>query len=139
MCRVFISHSEQDDWFVKHVHTACFLIDVECLVAEYRQQAGIDLWDKIQNMIERSYIVIPILTVNGVKSDWVQREITMARTLDKKFIPVVQDIVGESIPEPLRGLEYIPFDENNAIETVEKIALRLKDLKRNDIGFATHC
>lgn len=139
LCRVFISHSEKDNKFVQHIHTACFLIDVECLVAEYKQQAGAELWDKIQNMIEKSYVVIPILTVNGIESEWVQKEITMAKTLDKKFIPVVQDIVGDNIPDVLKGKEYISYNENDPTETIMKIALQLKEMKRNDIGFATNC
>ena len=139
LCRVFISHSEKDNKFVKYVHTACSLLDIECLVAEYRQQAGTELWNKIQSMIEKSYVVIPILTVNGIKSEWVQREITMARTLDKKFIPIVQDIVKKDIPDVLKGKEYISYNDNDPTETLIKIALQLKEMKRNDIGFATHC
>lgn len=108
-------------------------------MAEYKQQAGAELWDKIQNMIEKSYVVIPILTVNGIESEWVQKEITMAKTLDKKFIPVVQDIVGDNIPDVLKGKEYISYNENDPTETIMKIALQLKEMKRNDIGFATNC
>jgi hypothetical protein len=136
---VFISHSEKDSTFVKYVNTACFLLDIECLIAEYKPQAGGELWEKIQNMIERSYVVIPILTVNGVGSDWVQKEITIAKTLNKKFIPVVQSIVKENIPDVLKGKEYIPYEEENQTETIMKIALQLKEMKRNDIGFATNC
>lgn len=139
MCRVFISHSEKDNKFVEHVHTACFLLDIECEVAEYKPQAGNELWNKIKSMIERSYIVIPVLTVDGVQSDWVKREITMAKTLDKKIIPIVQDIVKDDIPEVLKGKEYIHYNVDDPCETIMKIALRLRDLKRNDIGFAKYC
>jgi hypothetical protein len=136
---VFISHSEKDSRFVGYIHTACFLLDIECLVAEYKPQAGSELWEKIQSMIEKSYVVIPILTANGVESDWVQKEITMAKTLNKKFIPVVQSIVKDNIPEVLKGKEYIPYEEEKPTETIMKIALQLKEMKRNDIGFATNC
>lgn len=139
MCRVFISHSEKDSKFVEYLGTACFLLDIECLVAEYRPQAGTELWDKVQSMIEKSYVVIPILTANGVESEWVKKEITMAKTLGKKFIPVVQSIVKENVPDVLKGKEYIPYNEGDLLETIMKIGLQLKDMKRNDIGFATHC
>lgn len=139
MCRIFISHSEKDNKFVKHIHTVCFLLDIECLVAEYKQEAGTELWEKIQSMIEKSYVVVPILTIDGIESDWVQKEITMAKTLDKKFMPIVQDIVKDKIPDVLKGKEYIPYNEEDPTETVMKIGLQLKDMKRNDIGFATHC
>lgn len=108
-------------------------------MAEYSPEAGKELWDKVRDMIEKSYIVIPILTVNGIESEWVQREITIARTLNKKFIPIVEGIVKDRIPDPLKGREYIPFSKEDNIETLEKIVFQLKDLKRNDIGFATHC
>jgi len=139
LCRIFISHSEKDENFVEHIRRLSHLIDVECLIAEYKPEAGRDLWEKIQYMIEQSYYVIPILTVNGVESDWVQREITMAKTLDKKFIPVVEEIVKDKVPDPLKGKEFIPYDKDNILETLEKIVLQLKDYKRSDIGFATHC
>jgi hypothetical protein len=139
LCRVFISHSEKDNKFVEYVHSACFLLDVECLVAEYRQQAGTELWDKVQSMIEKSYVVIPILTISGVESEWVQKEITMAKTLGKKFIPIVQAVVKENIPDVLKGKEYIPYNDSDTTETVMRIALQLKEMKRNDIGFATNC
>jgi len=109
------------------------------MIAEYKPDAGKDLWDKIQHMIEESYIVLVVLTASGIESEWVNREITIAKTLNKKFIPVVEPIVKERIPDPLRGKEYIPFDNNNQIETLEKIAFQLKDLKKNDLGFSMNC
>lgn len=139
MCGIFVSHSEEDDQFVRYIDTICSLLDIECHIAEYKQQPGTELWDKIQNMIEKSYVVVPVLTVSGVKSEWVRKEITMAKTLNKKFIPVVQDLVKKDIPDVLLGKEYIPYDTNNPTETLLKIALQLREMKRNDIGFATHC
>ena len=116
-----------------------FLLDIEVFVAEYKQEAGTDLWEKIQRMIEKSYVVIPLLTISGVKSEWVQREVTMARTLDKKFIPVVESAVSDKIPIPLKGLEYIPFSKENMIETIEKICFQLRELKKKDLGFSMNC
>jgi hypothetical protein len=139
LCKVFISHSEKDNKFVEYLHATCYLLDVECLIAEYKQEAGTELWEKIQNMIEKSYLVIPILTVDGVESDWVQKEITIAKTLGKKFIPVVQSIAKDNIPDVLKGKEYVPYNESDLTETIIKISLQLKDMKRNDIGFATNC
>ena len=139
MCHIFISHSELDSKFVGYLNAMCSLLDIECLVAEYKQQAGKELWDKIQSMIERSYIVIPILTANGVSSEWVKKEVTMAKTLNKKFIPVVQDFVKNDIPDELKGKEYVPYNAEDLTETLLKIALQLRELKRNDIGFATNC
>lgn len=117
----------------------CFLLDIECFVAEYEQHAGTELWDKIQSMIEKSYVVIPVLTVNGIESQWVQKEITMAKTLGKKFIPIVESIVRDDVPDILKGKEYVPYNASDITETIMKMVLQLKDMKRNDIGFATHC
>ena len=114
MCGIFVSHSEEDNQFVRYIDTICALLDIECHVAEYKQEAGTDLWDKIQSMIEKSYVVVPILTVNGVKSEWVKKEITMAKTLNKKFIPIVQDLVRKDVPDVLMGKEYISYDIERA-------------------------
>ena len=139
MCRVFISHSEEDSVFVEHIRRLLFLIDVECLIAERKPEAGKELWDKIQQMIEDSYFIIPILTTSGITSDWVQREITMAKTLKKRFIPVVDRIVKENLPHPLKGKEFIPYEADALIDTLEKIVFQVRDYKKNDIGFATNC
>lgn len=139
MCRVFISHSQEDNWFVEHLHRMIYLIDIEAFVAEYKEEAGTELWEKIQRMIEKSYVVIVLLTISGVKSEWLKREVTMAKTLDKKFIPIVESGARDEIPIPLKELEYIPFLKENPIETIEKVCFRLKDLKKNDIGFSMNC
>lgn len=116
-----------------------FLIDIEAFVAEYKQEAGTDLWEKIQRMIEKSYVIIVLLTINGVKSEWVKREVTMAKTLDKKFIPVVETGVKDEIPIPLKELEHIPFQKENPLETIEKICFQLRELKKKDLGFSMNC
>jgi len=139
MCRVFISHSEEDNEFVEHIRRLLFLIDVECLIAEREPEAGKGLWEKIQRMIEDSYFIIPILTVSGIESDWVIREITMAKTLKKKFIPVVDRVIKENLPDPLKGKEFIPYETDALIDTLEKIVFQVREYKKNDIGFATNC
>jgi len=139
VCRVFISHSQEDNWFVEHLNKMLFLLDIEALVAEYKEEAGGELWDKIERMIGKSYVVIILLTINGIKSEWVNREITMAKTLGKKLIPIVESGVKDEIALPLKGLEYIPFLKENPIETLEKICFRLRDMKKNDLGFSMNC
>jgi hypothetical protein len=139
MCRVFISHSEEDKDFVEHLRRLLYLIDIECLIAEYEPKAGTELWEKIQRMIEDSYYVIFLLTINGVKSEWVRREVTIAKTLKKKFVPVVDKLVKEAVPEPIKEKEFIPFDKENVLDTLEKIVFQMRDYKKNDIGFATNC
>ena len=139
MCRVFLSHSEKDVDFVQHLRRLLFLIDIECNVAETEPRAGTELWEKIQRMIEESYYVIVLLTVDGIESEWVQREITMAKTLKKKFVPIVDKIVKDAIPDPLKDKEFIPYDKGNILDTLERVVFQMRDYKKNDIGFATNC
>ena len=124
---------------MEHLHRILFLLDIEAFVAEYKQEAGTELWEKIQRMIEKSYVIIVLLTIDGVKSNWVKREVTIAKTLDKKFIPVVETGVKDDIPIPLRELEYVSFSKENPIETIEKICFQLRELKKNDLGFSMSC
>lgn len=116
-----------------------FLLDIEAFVAEFKPEAGTELWEKIQRMIEKSYAIIVLLTIDGVKSEWVKREVTMAKTLDKKFVPVVESGAKDEIPIPLKNLEYIPFIKKDPIETIEKICFRLREMKKNDLGFSMNC
>jgi hypothetical protein len=139
MCRVFLSHSEKDADFIEHLRRLLFLIDIDCNIAEYEPRAGAELWEKIQRMIEESYFVIVLLTNDGIESEWVQREITMAKTLKKKFVPIVDKIVKDSIPDPLKDKEFIPYDKDNILGTLERVVFQMRDYKKSDIGFATNC
>jgi hypothetical protein len=35
-------------------------------------------------------------------------------------MPVVEAVVKERVPDPLKEKEYIPYDDKNQIETLEK-------------------
>lgn len=136
MPTVFISHANTDNDIVDHIRKILFLTDIQTLVAEYDERPGEDLWDKIQSMIEKSYYIILLLTFSGNESTWVQREIAMAKALNKKFIPIVEDGVHDSIPDFLKPMEYIPYTAENLLECLERLGFRLRALKNSDLGFS---
>jgi hypothetical protein len=96
-------------------------MDIECLVAKHQKEAGEELWDKISPMIEKSTRVLVLYTCYAPQSKWMEREMHIARTFKKKFIPVKEDNV--ELPSVLKGedREYIPFRRNDPITSLSEI------------------
>jgi hypothetical protein len=58
-----------------------------------------ELTDKVANNLQKSEILLPILTDNSIKNQWVNQEIGYAIAAKKKIIPIVQ----KSIMKDLKG------------------------------------
>lgn len=122
---VFISFPDEDEWYMERIRCLLKLMDIECLVAKHVKQAGEELWDKISKMINASTCVMVLYTHCAPASKWVEREIHIARTYKKKFIPIKEE--GVQLPTPLRGeeREYILFRRNEPIVMLEEIGHNL--------------
>lgn len=111
MEHVFISYSRRDTDFVT------------LLVNELRDNSH-DVWmdttdirggtewaNEIENAIDNCYAVIVITSVNSNKSEWVGREIQMAKTRGKKRkIPIIPlKIDKENVPRQLAHRQTIDF------------------------------
>lgn len=122
---VFISYPDEDKYYKDVVRTFLRLMDVTCNVAEHQRKAGEELWDKISAMINSSTRVLLIYTRSAPNSDWIRREIAIARTFRKKFIPVKEEDV--ELPAPVRGedREYVSFKRNDFIFTLGEICCQV--------------
>ena len=122
---VFISFPDEDEWYMERIRCLLNLMDIECLVAKHVKQAGEELWDKISKMIKASTCVMVLYTHYASASKWVEREIYIARTYKKKFIPIKEE--GVQLPTLLRGeeREYILFRRNEPLVMLEEIGHNL--------------
>lgn len=118
---VFISYPDEDKYYKDTLCNFLAYMDIECLVAEHQKSAGEEIWDKIIPMIRFSTRVLLLYTTKAPKSEWMKREITIARTFQKRFIPVKED--GVALPSAVKGedREYIPFNREDFAYTVQKI------------------
>ena len=116
---VFISHSKADVDIVKKLHSALEQSGIKVYVAEFYPEPGKLLSEKVTKQIELSDCFLVLLTQEGVKSNWVQQEIGVAKQAKRLIIPVVEK--GIKITGLLEGVERIELDRENLWNTIESI------------------
>lgn len=92
---------------------------VTCYVAEHDDNYGESLPDKLSTAIDKSDVVIVILTHNSKSSSSVNQEIGYAKKAGKRIIPLMEK--GVSLPVLLQGVEYESFTSDNWIVSCRKI------------------
>jgi|SRR5579862_1267997 len=71
-----------------------------------------DWWKRIEALIGRADTVVFVLSPDAVKSEVALKEIADAASLNKRFAPIVwRRVEDTSVPEPLRRLNFIFFDD----------------------------
>lgn len=110
--RVFISYSRKDMAFADKLEAALKAHGFEVLIDRREIYAFEDWWQRIQDLIGQSDTVIFVLSPDAVKSNVALKEVTHAASLNKRFAPIVcRQMEQGSVPEPLRRLNFIFFDE----------------------------
>jgi tetratricopeptide (TPR) repeat protein len=84
MSRLFISHSSQDDWFVRELRWTLADLRQEVWVDSRELRAGDPLWPEIQKAIEESSAVAVVVSPNSLQAKWVGKELTHALAVQKK-------------------------------------------------------
>ena len=111
---VFISYSRTDTEFVQRLASSLHelgkstWIDTSGIAdAEVFPQA-------IRTAIEESDAFLFVITPASVASRFCEQEVTYARTLAKRIVPVLRDAVpDEEIPEEIRNRNWIPFTDSD--------------------------
>lgn len=126
---VFISFPDEDKYYKDTLLNFLACMDIDCFVAEHQKSAGEELWDKISSMIKVSTRVLLLYTRHSPNSEWMRREITIARTFQKRFIPVREN--GVELPAAVRGedREYIPFKRDDFAYTLQIICQQVYDYR----------
>lgn len=98
---------------------------IEDVVSEHVKRAGDEMWNKIQGDIDTTDCVLVLYTINAPTSEWVTREINIAKTLGKTLIPVWEKQV--ELPTPLKGeeKEWIEFRRHEPIDILQEIGFNL--------------
>jgi TIR domain len=85
---VFISHSSEDDGLVRDLRQALELLRIETWVDSERTTGGQPLEDTIREGIEKSDHLLVVVSTHVFNSEWVPREIEIARDLNKPVVPL---------------------------------------------------
>ncbi len=110
--KTFISHSSKDKEFVLKLADSLKANGIEVWYDEYSINLGDNILEKIQDGLESSSAIIPVLSGNYIESKWAMQELSFAsaRALNKKSIRIVPVLIEDcDIPIFLRDRLYADF------------------------------
>ena len=84
MTKVFISHSSQDDAFVRDLRLALANHGQDGWIDSRELRGGDPLWSDIQKAIEASSAFAVVVSTDGLQSTWVGRELRHALAVREK-------------------------------------------------------
>jgi formylglycine-generating enzyme required for sulfatase activity len=129
--RIFISYSRNDMAFVDRLESALRGYGFEPLIDRAEIYAFEDWWKRIENLIGRADTIVFVVSPDAVASEVTRKEIVYASSLNKRFAPIVYRRVEDAaVPEPLRRLNFIFFDDPDRFEANIN---RLADALHTDI------
>ena len=110
--RIFISYSRKDLTFADKLEAALKARGFEVLIDREEIYAFEDWWKRIEALIGRADTVAFVLSPDAAKSEVALKEVAYAASLNKRFAPIVcRRVEDRSVPEPLRRLNFIFFDD----------------------------
>jgi WD40 repeat protein len=131
--QVFISYSRRDITFADQLESSLKRRGFEPLIDREEIYAFEDWWKRIESLIELADTVVFILSPDAVASDVALKEVAYAASLNKRFAPIVcRRVPDEVVPEPLRRLNFIFFDQPMEFEASVD---RLADALQTDIDW----
>ena len=131
--KIFISYSRKDLAFVDRLEAALKVRGFEPLIDRAEIYAFEDWWKRIEGLIGKADTIIFTLSPEAIASEICAKEVAYAVSLNKRFAPIVCRRADDSaIPEPLRRLNFIFFDDAAQFEAS---ADRLTEALQTDIGW----
>lgn len=84
MGKVFISHSSQDDGFVRDLRAALADLGRHGWIDSRELRGGDPLWSEIERAIEEASAFAVVVSTDGLQSAWVGKELVRALELRKE-------------------------------------------------------
>jgi hypothetical protein len=84
MFRLFISHSSQDDGFVREMQQALGNLKQNVWIDSRQLRGGDPLWQEIQKGIEEASAYAVLVSVSALQSKWVGKELRQALEVQKR-------------------------------------------------------
>lgn len=105
--RIFISYSRSDSAFVDRLQADLLARNFDAWVDRQKLEGG-QTWEKeIQAGLDRSSIVIVVLSPHAAASPWVETEYTYALRKQKRIIPLLLRGDDDTVPFALSRIQYI--------------------------------
>jgi hypothetical protein len=84
MSKVFISHSSQDDGFVRELQRALGDLDQDVWIDSRELHGGDSLWPEIQKAIDDASAYAVLVSPDALQSEWVGEELSYALDIQKQ-------------------------------------------------------
>jgi hypothetical protein len=112
---VFLSYSTKDTDAMDKIHSLFSQTGISVWFAPKNIRAGGSISEQLWDAINEFTYIIPVLSLNSIKSDWVSREIIYAKHKEKRLgskilYPVriisYDDLASWSVVDPSEGVDY---------------------------------
>jgi hypothetical protein len=137
MAQVFISHSSNDRKFAARLKESLMAARVDVWLDEIQLRVGDSIVEKVSKGIDSSDYFIAILSKSSVKSNWVQKELSLAVTKENKLgaVSVLPVVIDEcEIPSIIKDKYFISFASPNKYELeIKKLLDRLNAAKSPEL------
>lgn len=110
---IFISYSKTDTEFVKRLEADLKAHGFATWVDHSELQGGQQWLDEIQTAVDRSQVVVLVLSPDALLSSWVRKEYRYALTSGRRLIPILYRPCGE-LPLELGDIQYVDFQADYA-------------------------
>lgn len=127
--KVFLSHSTKDRNLILSIRNHLSEAGISVYLAEEDLQPGTNLPQKIINNIKSSNCMVVVLTDAGIRSQFVNQEVGVAKAGNKPIIPMVEEKVKKKVRGLLEGVELIIFNKTNPKQTIKKVCSYVSSLK----------
>ena len=131
--KVFISYSRKDSDFADQLEAALNARSFEVFIDRHDISALKEWWARIETLITKADTIVFVLSPDSVASEYTRKEVAFAASLNKRFAPIVyRQVDANIVPESVRKLNYIFFDDEAKFETCADTLARAL---RTDIGW----
>ncbi|WP_262708212.1 toll/interleukin-1 receptor domain-containing protein [Flavobacterium cupreum] len=121
--RVFIIYSHLDKEKVMEIEKGLVDFGIKVLTDYNTINIGENIQEEIKKNIQNVNKILLITSQNSEKSEWIENELEIAKSLNKQILPVIFDDVMPS--KLLTGIKYIKLKEINS-DTLYPIYLSIK-------------
>ena len=128
MADVFVSYSRRDTDFVQRVASSLEERGKSVWI-DTRGIADTEVFPQaLRSAIEGSDAFLFVISPDSVASDFCEEEVTYARSLEKRIVPVLRTPVPDpAMPEEIRNRNWIPFTETDDFDAALDRVVRALD------------
>lgn len=127
---VFVSYQHADKPLARALAAGLDAEGFRVWIDEGEIKIGDSLFDSIADALDRVDFVLALMTPGSVRSDWCQKEISLAMTgeVSRKGVTVLPlRVGGVDVPATLKGKLYLDVDPGDVPAAAKKI---VKDMRR---------